>query len=363
LLHMNGMVAIRSIIIIVLFPLLLTSCAHTLYIGKLAWGEAKILGGSVPLQEILEDEGVKEEIKEGIRLVQEVKKFSQQRLGLQLDGAYETFYQVKGDALVYLVSACPQDSLEPHTWRFPIVEEMEYKGFFNRKDAIKEIKKLEERGLDTCLQQAIAFSTLGWLNDPLYSTVLDRHLVSIINIIIHELVHTTVFFKGETEFNEQIASFIAEEGSLMFIEERFGMPSPLYQHALDLAGDEELIAGFFQELYDVLKGLYAQDVSREEKLRMREEIFAREQQRLTELSRQLKAGDFSGHINRLNNAVVLAYRRYLNTPESLLHQTYEALGGDVKGLIELLLTMRKAKEPPYRFLERWLQKRPALPSN
>lgn len=363
MLDMNGMVAIRSIIIIVLFPLFLTSCAHTLYIGKLAWGEAKILGGSVPLQEVLKDEGVGEEIKEGIRLVQEVKEFSRQRLGLRLDGSYETFYRVKGDALIYLVSACPQDRLEPHTWRFPIVGEVEYKGFFNRKDAIKEIKKLEERGLDTCLQEAIAFSTLGWLRDPLYSTVLDRHPVIISNIIIHELVHTTVFFKGETEFNEQIASFIAEEGSLMFIEERFGMPSSLYRHARDLVVDEELIAGFFQELYDVLKGLYAQDLSPDEKLRMREEIFARNQQGLTELSRQLRTGDFSGRLERLNNAVVLAYRRYLNTPGSLLHQAYEALGGDVKGLIELLLTMRRSKEPPDRFLERWLQKRPGPPSD
>lgn len=361
MLDMNGMIAIRSIIIIFLFPLFLTSCAHTLYIGKLAWGEAKILGGSIPLQEILKDEGVGEEIKEGIRLVQEVKEFSRQRLGLQLAGTYETFYQVKRDALVYLVSACPQDRLEPHTWRFPIVGEMEYKGFFNRKDAIKEIKKLEERGLDTCLQEAVAFSTLGWLRDPIYSTVLDRHPVIIINIIIHELVHNTVFFKGETEFNEQIASFIAEEGSLIFIEERFGMPSPSYQRALDLAGDEELIAGFFQELHDVLKGLYAQDVSPDEKLTMREEIFSRSQQELTGLSKQLRAGDFSGRIERLNNAVVLAYLRYLITPESLLHQAYEALGGDVKGLIELLLTMREAKEPPDRFLERWLQERPVPP--
>ncbi|OGP53002.1 MAG: hypothetical protein A2Y65_04320 [Deltaproteobacteria bacterium RBG_13_52_11] len=339
------------------FPLL-TSCANTLYIGKLAWGEAKIVGGSVPYEEILGDEEVKQQIKEGIRLVQEVKEFSQQKLGLYLDDCYETFYRVKGDALIYLVSACPKDSLEPHTWRFPIVGEVEYKGFFNRADAVKEIKKLEKRGFDTCLQQAIAFSTLGWLHDPIYSTVLDSHPVIVINIIIHELVHNTVFFKGETEFNEQIASLIAEKGSLMFIEERFGLSSPSYQFALDLVGDEGLIAGFFQELYDVLKGLYTQDLPPEEKVRMREEIFAHGQRRLAEFSKQLKARDPSDHIGRLNNAVVLASRRCLSPSQGLLQQAYEALGGDVRGLIELLLTMRKSKEPPYRFLERWLQERP-----
>lgn len=353
----------RSIIILLFFPVFLTSCAHTLYIGKLAWGEAKILGGSVPYQEVLSDEEVSQEIKEGIRLVQEVKEFSHQRLGLRLDGAYETFYQVKGDGLIYLVSACPQESLDPYTWRFPIVGEVEYKGFFSEKDAIKEIKRLEEKGLDTCLQQAIAFSTLGWLSDPLYSTVVERHPVVIMNIIIHELVHTTIFFKGETEFNEHIASFIAEKGTFMFIEERFGSSSDWYHLAQNHAQDEDLVAGFFQRLYDSLKGLYAQDISREEKLKMRKKIFAQGHQDLIELGRQLTAEDLSGRIGLLNNAVVLAYRRYLPSSTDLLEQVYEALGGDITGLIELLYTIHKAHQTPQPFLERWLRERACYPSD
>lgn len=357
LLDMNLTISKRSIIILFLFPLCLTSCAHTLYIGKLAWGEAKILGGSVPCQEVLSDEQVSEEIKEGIRLVQEVKEFSQQRWGLRLDNCYETFYRVKGDALIYLASACPQDSLEPYTWRFPIVGEMEYKGFFSKEDADKEIKKLEEKGFDTCLQQAIAFSTLGWLGDPIYSTVLDQHPVIVINSIIHELVHNTIFFKGETAFNEQLASFVAEKGTLQFINERFERPSPFYRLALDLAQDEDLMAGFFQGLYDALEGVYSQDLTREEKIRKREEVFTHGQQRLAELNKQLKTGKVAGPMKRLNNAVILAHRRYGIPPDGLLMHVYEALGEDIEGLIDLLQTVRKSKEKPTPFLEQWLQKR------
>ena len=132
----------RVILCLMIFSMLLTSCSHGLYLVKLALGEAQILGGKVPNQEALEDAEIEAEIKEGIRFVQEVTEFSEKRLGLQPDGSYETFYQVKGDALIYLVSACPQDSLKPFTWCFPIVGEMEYKGFFSKKDATKEIKKL-----------------------------------------------------------------------------------------------------------------------------------------------------------------------------------------------------------------------------
>ena len=362
MLDVKAILTMRSLIILFLFPLFLAACANTLYMGKLAWGEARILGGAVPNEEVFRDKGVGEKIKDGIRLVQEVKEFAQRRLGLRLDGSYETFYRVKGDTLIYLVSACPKDSLEPSTWHFPIVGRVEYKGFFSKKDALKEIRKLEVKGLDTCLQQAIAFSTLGWLGDPLYSTVLEYQPVVIINIILHELVHNTIYFKGETEFNEQIASLIAEKGSLMFIEERFGLHSSSYERALDFARDEELTAGFFQELYGVLKGLYAQDLPLMEKLRMREEILALWQRRLAELNKQLKTEGGAGPIEKLNNAVVLAYRRYLPSSAGLLQQAYEALSSDVRALIELLLTMRKSNEPPHSFLKRWLERQPLLPS-
>jgi len=346
-----------AVMCLALCSMLLTSCARGLYLGKLAWGEAQILGGRVPNQEVLKDEAVEEEIKKGIRLVQEVTDFSEKRLGLRPDGSYKTFYPVKGDTLVYLVSACPKDSLEPYTWRFPIVGEMEYKGFFSKEDADKEIKKLEEKGFDTCLQQAIAFSTLGWLGDPIYSTVLDQHPVIVINSIIHELVHNTIFFKGETAFNEQLASFVAEKGTLQFINERFERPSPFYRLALDLAQDEDLMAGFFQGLYDALEGVYSQDLTREEKIRKREEVFTHGQQRLAELNKQLKTGKVAGPMKRLNNAVILAHRRYGIPPDGLLMHVYEALGEDIEGLIDLLQTVRKSKEKPTPFLEQWLQKR------
>ncbi|MBW2039413.1 MAG: aminopeptidase [Deltaproteobacteria bacterium] len=354
----------RWIFVLLLSLFIFTSCAKGLYIGKLAWGEAKILWGSIPVQEALRDEGMAQGAKERLRLVQEVKEFAQEKIGLSLDGCYEAFYRVKGDTLIYLVSACPKDSLEPYPWRFPIVGEVSYKGFFDKKDALEELKSLEERGLDTCLQRAMAFSTLGWLNDPIYSTILDRHPVVIINTIIHELVHNTIFLKGETEFNEQIASFVGGKGALMFIEERFGSSSPYYQLALDLARDEELVAGFIQKIYDELKGVYAQEMSWDEKMRRREEIFAQGKRRFADLRGMLKTGYLLDlDKEKFNNALIVAYKRYLNPPDSLLHQVYETLGCDLRNFIELLKGLKKTRESPYLYLEKWLWERSKPPSD
>lgn len=337
---------------------LLTSCAQGLYIGRLAWGETKILWGSVPIQEILRGEGVTAEVKERLRLVQDVKEFARERFGLRPGGCYESFFNVKGDTLLYLVSACPKDSLEPYTWSFPIVGEVSYKGFFKKRHALREKARLEEMGFDTCLQGVAAFSTLGWLHDPIYSTIVDQHPVILINITIHELVHNTIFFKGETDFNEQIASFIGEEGTLTFIEERFGRSSPYYRLAIDLAGDEERIAGVFQGLYGELEVLYSQDLPWEETMRRREEIFAHGRQGFTMLRSKLKTGYFM-HLGeeQLNNASIVFYRHYLSPPDNLLQQVYEVLGSDLRGFVELLKGLKKTKEPPYRSLERWLQER------
>lgn len=355
---------VHWILLLMLFPFLFTSCAQERYVGKLAWGEAKILWGSIPVQEVLRDEGVDEKVKEGLRLVREVREFAQEKIGLSPDGCYEAFYRVQEDTLIYLVSACPKDSLKPYTWRFPIVGKVSYKGFFDRKDALKEMKRLEKRGLDTCLQSAIAFSTLGWLNDPIYSTVLDQHPVIIINIIIHELVHNTIFFKGETDFNEQIATFIGEKGVLMFIEERFGSSSSYYQLALDLMRDEELVTMFIQELYDELKGLYIQEMPCDEKMKKREEIFVQGKRKFAKLKGMLRTGYLSDlDKEKLNNALIVAYKRYLNPPDSLLHKVYESLGHDVRSVVELLRSIQKRKESPYHYLEKWLLERSNPPSD
>jgi hypothetical protein len=94
-----------------------------------------------------------------------------------------------------------------------------------------------------------------------------------------------------------------------------------------------------------------------EKLRLREEIFALGQRRLAELNNQLKTQGVFEPIEKLNNAVILAYRPYLPSSSGPLQQAYEALDSNVPRLVELLLIMRESKEPPYLFLKRWLEER------
>ncbi|MBU6429549.1 MAG: aminopeptidase, partial [Cyanobacteria bacterium REEB65] len=106
------------------------------------------------------------------RIARQAKRFAITEIGLKDSGSYETFVQLKRGALTYVVSAAYRDRLEPYLWHFPLVGAVPYKGFFDKSEAEAERDRLERRGLDTYLRGVEAFSLLGIVRDPLYSTML-----------------------------------------------------------------------------------------------------------------------------------------------------------------------------------------------
>ena len=60
----------------------LTGCGNLFYLSKLGWHQSLITFHSVPVQEVLENEGVSRETKEKIRFIQEVKRYGEEKLGL-----------------------------------------------------------------------------------------------------------------------------------------------------------------------------------------------------------------------------------------------------------------------------------------
>ena len=67
------MKTLKPFLILTLLSLSLTGCGNLLYLSKLGWHQSSITFHSVPVQEVLENEGVSHEAKEKIRFIQEVK--------------------------------------------------------------------------------------------------------------------------------------------------------------------------------------------------------------------------------------------------------------------------------------------------
>src|SRR4030043_387314 len=76
-----GKRSMRSFLFLTFISLSLTGCGNLFYLSKLGWHQSFITFHSVPVQEVLEQEGVEDEAKEKIRFVQEVKRYGEEKLG------------------------------------------------------------------------------------------------------------------------------------------------------------------------------------------------------------------------------------------------------------------------------------------
>jgi len=320
---------------------LLTGCGNLFYFSKLGWHQSCITFQSISVQEALRDEALEDEGKKKIRIIQEVKRYGEERLGLHRTGSYTKFFEVKKPVL-HIITASEKDRLHLHHWNFPIIGRATYKSFFTPKGVLKEKESLEKKGYDTYLQQAAAYSTLGWLKDPIFSTMLKWDEPTLANIILHEMVHATVYFKGETDLNEQLATFIGNQGAVHFLTEKYGSGSKEVALAIDYQGDDLLFGMWIDQAYKRLSKFYDQPVSREEKVRGREEIFQSIQEKFTEMQDQFKTDCYKGfERKKLNNAVLMAFRRYLRRLDRF-EVLYERLGWDLKKVVEFFKEIKSS---------------------
>jgi predicted aminopeptidase len=129
--------------------------------------------------------------------------------GLDVGGSYREVADVSSTSPFHVVTAAWSDRLEPYTWWYPVIGAIPYRGYFDRESADHFAAKLDAEGLDTMVVEASAYSTLGWFDDPLPSSVLDRGDGAVVITVLHELVHQTFFAPGEVAFNETLATAIA----------------------------------------------------------------------------------------------------------------------------------------------------------
>ncbi|MES2386750.1 MAG: aminopeptidase [Bacteroidota bacterium] len=223
-----------------------------------ARGEAHMLLNTRPITECLSDPAFPDSLKTGLRMVGEIKSFARQNLGILGDSeaVYTTFFDLKGRPLMHTLRACAPYSMQPYTWSFPVVGRFPYKGFFNNKALLAEQAELRAQGLETETGEVAAFSTLGWLPEPVLSSMLQRGPGSLANLIIHELTHGWVFVPDSTDFNENLANFIADEGARLFIAHKYGPASEKMHRYKYIRTDRERYMAHLHRGYTQLDSTY-----------------------------------------------------------------------------------------------------------
>jgi predicted aminopeptidase len=147
-------------------------------------------------------------VVEKLRLATEIKTFAVENLGLPDNDSYSEYVETGRDAVVWNVVAAPEFSLDAKKWCFPVSGCVPYRGYFKREAAQHFADKLGKQGLEVAVSPAIAYSTLGWFDDPLLDTMWRHSDAQFAAYIFHELAHQALYIKGDTAFNESYASFV-----------------------------------------------------------------------------------------------------------------------------------------------------------
>ncbi|GHB58747.1 aminopeptidase [Persicitalea jodogahamensis] len=190
-----------------------------------ASGQISILMKVADVEDVLESPTMPDSLKDRIRLIEEIKQYGVDSLGLNPSDNYTTFYDQHGKPILWVITAAPRYKLEAREWKFPIIGAFPYKGFFDEDKAKVEESTLVKAGYDTDINQVSAWSTLGYLKDPILSSMLYRSEGSLANLILHELTHGTLFVKGNLELNENLASFVGDWGAVRFLTQKYGADS------------------------------------------------------------------------------------------------------------------------------------------
>lgn len=309
-----------------------------------ASGQLKIIWNTKPIEYYLDDPNFPDSLKLKLRLVQDIRQFAIEKLGIKENENYTTVYDQKGMPVLWLVTASRPFQLEAKEWQFPILGTFSYKGFFKYESALSEEKHLIDQGYDTNIRTVSGWSTLGWLKDPIMTNMLQREIGSLANLIIHELTHTTIYIKDSVQFNENLASFIGDQGAKRYLAERYGDSSQElneYTHAL---ADSERFSQYVLAGADSLKILYdsfSKDFSEDQKLNQKKAFMKHFVNQLDTVNFFNKRR-FSGYFEELpNNTFFLSFERYRGNV-SMLEKIYqERFQGD----ISLMLAFYKKHYP------------------
>ncbi len=314
------------------------------YYWHLARGQSRVLYKRISVQTLLARPNLAAQTRTQLVLIQAILRYAKS-VGLQTDDHYTTFYDTGGGPISWNVSACPPDRLSPYTWDFPLVGEVPYKGFFRRDLADAQRDALVAEGYDAIVRPVSAYSTLGIFSDPILSSMLDYAPDQLADLILHELTHALVYAPGKTDYNENLATFIGRQGSLLFLAQHFGPDTPLLQQAEVRRADADRFRRFMAETVAALDSLYSLNLPRSVVLRDRQVVFAQCQRDFALIKAEFSHNQYDGFLQwELNNARLLSYRRY-NANLTLFSALYRSYGEDLARALEIFAACAKVGNP------------------
>lgn len=201
-----------AILFVLLFTATCLQCRSLPYYNQAINGHMEIMQSREPIADLIDDPDTPATLRKKLIFIQTVRNFAEKQLHLPVNDHYISYVELNRPYVVWNVFAAPEFSLTPKTWCFPIVGCVAYRGYFSEQDAGRFGDSLKQDGYDVFIGGAIAYSTLGWFDDPVLSTFLFLSEPEIAALIFHELAHAVLYIQDDTAFNESFATAVEQEG-------------------------------------------------------------------------------------------------------------------------------------------------------
>lgn len=274
-------------------------CTPLHYVTQAAAGQAELLDNKRDIHDIVQSGDFDARTRELLAWVPAVKSFGE-RHGLASTKNYTTYVNLNRDAVVWVVSASDPLEFRSKTWTFPITGSITYLGWFKKPQAEAFARELRTQHWDVDVRGASAFSTLGWFDDPVLSTMLwpgDEALGELADVILHETLHATYFVPGQSILNESVAAFVGNHLAETFLDETTGVCSREKRAYVRVEARAAARARTMKAAYLELTALYASSLPDAAKLARKAEV--------------LRAVRTQTRSKRdLNNATLLQYETY-----------------------------------------------------
>lgn len=340
------MFSFLKIVLFICSCFLLASC-QVGYLINNAYYQGRLLKRAVPIESVLKDDDVSSDVKKKLTLAQEAKVFAENTLGLKHTKNYSTFVQLDGPYVTYVVSAAPKNELTYYTWWFPIVGSVPYKGYFKADQAKELAEELKQKNYDTYVRGVSAFSTLGWFRDPVLSSMTSYQDIDLVNTIIHETVHATLFISSNANFNERLATFLGDLGTKMFYQQKNKeLSQQVAQHLDHEDEDQKLFSQFISHEIKKLEDWYSLHKNDANLLITREEQFAQIKQKFSKLVKpKLKTTRYVAFSeSEINNARLLGFKLYMNDLEDFEKLSHH-FHGDFAKILDYCKSLEKEENP------------------
>lgn len=235
----------------------LSSGCDAEYLSHVTFGQLNVLSRIVPINKALSDPKLTDDERIKLALAQQIRIFGIERIGLKGTDSYTVFDFNGQQPAAWVVSASAKDSLTPFLWDYPIIGRFSTRGFFDEAYGRRVADELTAQGYDVFFGRAAGFSTLNFFPDPVRQSNLQTDTCELAELILHEMLHQTIYKFSDGNFNESMATFVGRTAAQAFFDETYGPNSPEAMDCRVRFTDKRVIDAYVSMLYSRMTNYYS----------------------------------------------------------------------------------------------------------